>query len=383
MCGITGWINYNERKEKIENQIKAMNETLTPRGPDEEGYYYDEECVLGHRRLIVIDPEGGKQPMKKNVMNSEYIIVYNGELYNTEEVRSRLLYKGYDFESYSDTEVVLTAYIEWGKRCVQYFNGIYAFAVWNKQTKTLFAARDRIGVKPFFYVQKNNSLIFASEIKAILENKEIVPYIDLNGLSEILFLGPSRIPGNGVIAGIKELKPGYCLLYNAKEGIKVENYWQLESLKHNDNFDTTCENVNYLVTDAIEKQLVSDVPVCCFLSGGLDSSIITDVASKRYKQEGRDRIHTFSVDYKGNNEHFKKSIFQPESDDYWIREVSNHAGSVHHNVILDNEELFDELITAVKARDLPGMADIDSSLYMFCREVKKKATVALSGECAT
>ncbi|MGL5348929.1 MAG: asparagine synthase (glutamine-hydrolyzing) [Peptostreptococcaceae bacterium] len=381
MCGIAGWINLNDNIGENIKIIEDMRDTLKFRGPDSYGIESYNHALLGHRRLAIVDPTGGLQPMNKFKGDKKYTIVYNGELYNTEEVRKGLLEKGYTFSSYSDTEVLLTAYMEYGKDCVDYINGIYAFGVWDEHNQELFLARDPLGVKPLFYAIKNNSIIFGSEIKTILAHPEIEPIVDKEGLLELMALGPQRKLGGGIFKDINELPPAYCLTYNSK-GIQIKEYWKLEAKEHEQNLQQTTSYLRDLLVDAIEGQLVSDVPVCTFLSGGLDSSFISYVTANAFERENKGRLSTFSVDYLDNSKFFKANEFQPNSDEYWIVKMSEYIKSNHHNIVLDNEELARYLKQATIGCDLPLMADIDSSLYLFAKEVRKYATVALSGECA-
>lgn len=381
MCGIVGWINLQGNISDNREIIEQMSETLHYRGPDEYGYYVSKNALLSNRRLVVVDPKGGAQPMTRNHRDNLYTIVYNGELYNTEDIRKMLLAKGYKFNSYSDTEVLLVSYIEWGPDCVKHLNGIYGFVIWDENKKELFMARDRLGVKPLFYSQRGDDFFFGSEIKAILAHPEVNPIIDETGLLEIFGLGPARSPGSGMFKGINEVRPGYCLLYK-REGLKVWQYWFLESKEHEDDFETTIEKVRGLLIDTIERQLISDVPVCSFLSGGTDSSAISSIASKVFEREGKGKLKTFSIDYLDNEKYFTPTVFQPNSDPYWVTRMSNYLKTDHYNIVIDTPELSEYLRESVYANDYPGMADIDSSLYLFCREVKKHATVALTGECA-
>jgi asparagine synthase (glutamine-hydrolysing) len=379
MCGIAGYIDYKGDFRDTDCFEKIML-SLKRRGPDQDGIYTAAPAVLIHTRLSVVDLEHGRQPMMYEHGGRRLIMVYNGELYNTEELRQKLLYKGYSFIGHSDTEVLLKAYAEWGESCTDMLNGIYAFAVWDEEEERLFMARDRIGVKPFFYYAADGVFIFASELKALLEHPSVKPEIDAQGIAEIILVGPGRTPGCGVFKNIEELKPGCCGFYD-KAGLRIKQYWALKDKEHTDNFEQTAEKVRFLVEDAIERQLVSDVPICTFLSGGLDSSIISTIAAKRLADRG-ERLDTFSVHYRDNEKYFTASKFQPGSDDEYIDLLSNHIGSRHHKVIVDTDMLVEALYSAVDARDLPGMADVDSSLLLFCGEVKKSATVALSGECA-
>lgn len=381
MCGIAGWVDQDVQPSRDRVILTNMTATLTNRGPDAEGYWFSQGAALGHRRLTVVDPAGGAQPMVRRVGEKTYVIVYNGELYNTPELRRELSYCGYAFRSHSDTEVLLTAYIHWGPRCVEKFNGIYAFGIWNEAEQTFFMARDRLGVKPLFYTQQQKALIFGSELKALLAHPAVQPEVNTDGLAEIFALGPARTPGHGVFKNVHELRPGHYLLYK-NEQIQVQRYWSLVSRPHEDDLATTVEKVRNLLEDSITRQLVADVPVCTCLSGGLDSSALSAFAATAYKKQGLGPLHTYSVDYVDNQRYFKASRFQPNSDAPWVQRMSDFLGSQHHAIIVDTLELVDALKIATLARDLPGMADVDSSLYLFCKAMKQGATVALSGECA-
>jgi asparagine synthase (glutamine-hydrolysing) len=381
MCGIAGWINLERQLTDEKNIMENMVATLKKRGPDAGGIYSVKNALLGHRRLVVVDPSGGAQPMTRTVGKNDYTIVYNGELYNTEEVRAELKQLGFQFKSYSDTEVLLVSYIAWGPDCVKHINGIYAFGVWEEEKKKLFLARDPLGVKPLFYTQKGKSLIFGSEIKTLLAHPEVEPVVDKNGLLEIFALGPGRSLGNGVFKDIQEIPPAHCMTFDTY-GPKLWEYWKLESKPHEESMEQTVEHTRTLLVDAIERQLGADVPVCTFLSGGLDSSAISAVAANYFKKNNLGRLNTYSIDYIDNDKYFKANEFQPNSDAAFVEVMKKFIGSDHHNVFIKNSELATSLKEAVLANDLPGMADIDSSLYLFCKEVRKDNVVALSGECA-
>lgn len=383
MCGIAGWIDWENdlTRGDRKKQVKRMMEVLAHRGPDADGMWVSQRVSLVHRRLIVVDPEGGLQPMVRQAGNRNHVIVYNGELYNTDEVRQELQARGHNFYSRSDTEVILVGYLEWGPACVEHYNGIFAFAIWDDGDETLYLARDRMGVKPLFYSYQNNRFIFASEQKALLANPYVEPKINLEGLAEILLLGPARTPGHGVFKEISEIKPGHYLILN-RNGLKTGTYWALESCHHEDDLKTTLEKARYLFCDAVSRQLVADVPVCTLLSGGVDSSAITAVAAQELKRQGNGPIHTYSVDFIDNDIHFKSNNFQPDSDNHWIKVMVEYLTTKHHYINLGTMEQIKALGAAVHARDLPGMADVDASLLLFCQQIKKGAAVALSGECA-
>lgn len=379
MCGIAGVISFKDDMRGEVKSCELMQKALLRRGPDQRGIFLAREVAFVHTRLAVIDISGGRQPMTANVSGSAYTIVYNGELYNTQELRD-ILSAEYRLETKSDTEVVLYSYIKWGADCVNHFNGIFAFAVYDEHEHKVFLARDRIGVKPLFYCKSGSRLIFASELNALLEHPDIPHEIDENGVAELLLLAPGRTAGCGIIRGIEEVKSGYCGFCDAS-GLKLWQYWRLHAYELNETFEQTAEHVRELVLDSIRRQLVSDVPVCTFLSGGLDSSLISSVASSELKKHGK-ILHTFSVDYQDNEKYFTKSHFQPNSDPEYINCMVEYLGSNHHWTVIDTPELVDALDDAVYARGLPGMADVDASMLIFCREIKKYGTVALSGECA-
>ncbi|MFT8317960.1 MAG: asparagine synthase (glutamine-hydrolyzing) [Sporolactobacillus sp.] len=381
MCGITGWVDWRSDLRGQGPTVKKMAQTMDHRGPDDLNIWVSEKAAFGHARLVVVDPENGRQPMKKTVNQTEYVLIYNGELYNTEEIRKDLLQAGYTFTGHSDTEVLLTAYIEWQEQCLDHFNGIFAFAIWDPKRQRLFAARDRLGVKPLFYKEQNGRLLFGSEIKAILAHPDVLPAIDREGLSEIFGLGPSRTPGHGVYLGIDELRPAHAMTYTT-DGLHIWRYWNVRSKRHTDNVEETAAHVRYLLKDAVERQLFADVPVTTFLSGGLDSSGISAIAAEYFKKKNRGPLHTYSIDYINNEQYFHKSKFQPNSDAPFIQEVADYLGTVHHNLIINNEQLVSYLKKAITVRDMPGYADVDSSLLWLCEGIKKEFTVALSGECA-
>ena len=333
-----------------------------------------------HARLAIIDPEGGAQPMILDWAGERYVLVYNGELYNTEQVRRELINEGHVFAGHSDTEVVLHAYAQWSEACLDRFNGIFAFAVLEERSGKLFLARDRIGVKPLFYMEHLSGILFASEIKTILKHPDVEPVLDLEGAAEILLLGPGRTPGCGVFRGIRELEPG-CCGYVERGKLRWKRYWKLQDREHRESFAETVERVRYLVEDAVVRQMVSDVPIGTFLSGGLDSSLITAICARELEKKG-EKLHTFSLDYQDNEKNFVPGKFQPNSDTGFIRQMEQEIQAHHHWTVLTPEDLMGVLEDATAARDLPGMADVDFSLLAFCREIRSHAKVALSGECA-
>lgn len=381
MCGLVGFANPFKDVSSFRNVLNNMNNEIAKRGPDEDGMYFEENVCLGHKRLIVIDPDGGKQPMIFRYQGNAYSLVYNGQIYNTKELKDELSENGFTFDGHSDTEVLLKGFSFWKYDIIHKLNGIFSFAIWNSKEKELFVARDHFGVKPFYYSIVDGTFVFASEVKALFKYPGITAKIDSEGISELFGLGPSHTPGHGIFKDIHELKPASYGVFNSS-GLHVEKYWSLVSLPHKDSFGTTCDKVRFLLEDSIRRQLVSDVPLCTFLSGGLDSSIITLYAANYCKGKGLPPLNTYSVDYVDNDKNFVKTDFQPNSDNYYINLMKNKLNTNHHSIILDTPELADSLEDAMLARDYPGMADVDSSLLLFCKNVKKHATVTLTGECS-
>lgn len=376
MCAIAGLISLTAG----EDTCARMLETMRRRGPDDSGIWRDSAAILLHSRLAIVDLEGGRQPMELFYGGERYILVYNGELYNTLEIRKELENTGHVFSGHSDTEVVLHAYAYWGADCVKKFNGIFAFAVWEERRKRLFLARDRIGVKPLFYTFHQDGLIFASEIKTILCYPTVKAQLNPQGASELILLGPGRTPGNGIFHGIYEMEAGCCGYYEQRK-LRISRYWKLTDREHTDSFEDTAAFVRYLVTDSIKRQMVSDVPIGTFLSGGLDSSLISAICAAELSGRG-ERLQTFSVDYVDHEKYFKPDKFQPNSDSYYIRKMQQYIDSDHHWTLLSPDTLFAVMEDATIARDLPGMADVDFSLLAFCAQIKDHVKVALSGECA-
>ena len=372
MCAIAGILDLSLCSGAVERMLSSMER----RGPDGNGVFSGSGCTLLHTRLAIIDPEGGAQPMMLDWAEERYILVYNGELYNTVELRRELEALGHRFSGHSDTEVVLHAYSQWGMDCTERFNGIFALAVWENKRRRLFLARDRIGVKPLFYKRHQGGLIFGSELKTILAYPMVDAQLDAAGAAQVLLLGPGRIPGSGVFKDICEMEPGCCGYYENGH-LTIHRYWMLRDREHTEDFETTVDHVRYLVTDASRRQMVSDVPIGCFLSGGLDSSIISAVCSA--ETPGLD---TFSVDYQDNDRYFVAGKFQPNADGEYIRIMADTLQSRHHWSVLTPEDLMAQIENATSARDLPGMADVDFSLLAFCGDIRRHVKVALSGECA-
>lgn len=377
MYGISGVIDYTRDVRSFSALPGRMAQALSRRGPDAAGIYQDENALLVHCGPAAADPDSGTQPMQCG----DLLLVYNGELYNADELRRELSALGHKFEGHSDTEVVLHACQAWGTDAFARLNGVYAFALWDKAAKRLTLCRDRLGVKPLFYTRRRDGfLVFGSEQKAVLCHPDVKAQLDEDGLRSILLLGPARCPFQGVFHGIRALQPGQYLTFD-QSGLDQHFYWRLTAREHTETLAQTIEHTRFLIEDAAKRQMPANGRFAAFLSGGLDSSILSMLAAREMRAHG-ETLHTFSVDYRDNDRYFTESIFQPESDNSYIKIMANAIGSQHHNIVLEQQALADALGEATEARDLPGMADVDASLLLFCRAVSQAGfTTCQSGEC--
>lgn len=382
MCGIAGFFQtaFDFRQAAdYASKLNAMKQSLRHRGPDEESFFLTAHAGLAHTRLSIIDIKGGKQPMKKH----HAVLCYNGELYNASELRHYLKPYGLPFVTDSDTEVILNGYLAEGISFLSKLNGIFAFAIYDEKQDTILLVRDRLGVKPLFYTIQDNILVFGSEQKALFAYG-ILPKADDATWCEIFGTGPAHTPGHGVFSDIHELLPGHLLLAGG-DGfdlhLRSHAYWSLKAKEHTDTPEETKEIVSSLVYDSVKRQMVSDIPICTFLSGGLDSSLVSAICAAELKKQGK-TLHTYSFDFVGNRENFVANAFQSSQDRPFATKMVEHIKSHHIFLECDNEIQADYLNKAVDARDLPCMADVESSLLYFCSEVAKHQRVALTGECA-
>lgn len=381
MCGIAGFfnprINFSDTPKKTISILNQMISSMKMRGPNEQNFSIIDSCCLAHTRLSIIDINGGSQPMTVYHNENKYHVIYNGEIYNYKEIRNELISRGYKFNTNSDTEVIGVAFIHWGEEFVNKLNGIFAIAIFDQSNQTLYLYRDRFGIKPLYYTQSCKTLVFASRIDTLFEYPKVKPCIDINGFNEIFTVGPAKTPGQGVFLGIREVLPGEVIIYSQNSFTK-KLYYQLKSTPHYDTPEETLEKTKWLIEDSIRMQLISDVPICTFLSGGIDSSLVTSICCKHSKE----KPHTYSFDFEDNNIHFKANSFQPSEDRPYVDIMKDFLETDHTYLNCKYEILADLLEESVDSRGLPTMADVDSSLLYFCSEVAKNHRVALTGECA-
>ncbi|RKT88958.1 asparagine synthase (glutamine-hydrolysing) [Saccharopolyspora antimicrobica] len=381
MCGIAGWVSFDADLTHRGDALDAMTGTMSCRGPDSGGTYLRTHVGLGHRRLAVIDLPGGTQPMSERTPAGDVVLVYSGEVYNFQELRDRLKDLGHAFRTDSDTEVVLRSYLEWGESFVDHLDGMYAFAIWDERDQKLVLVRDRMGIKPLFYHPTPDGVLFGSEPKAVLANPLVRKVVDTDGLRELF--AQTKTPGWALWKGLHEMLPG-TLITVSRNGIQQRTYWRLSAAEHTDGQEDTVARVRELLTGIIDRQLISDVPQCVLLSGGLDSSAITGFAAERLALRG-EQVRSFSVDFVGQEENFVPDEMRETPDSPFVRDVVEHVGSSHRDVVLDPAELSDPAVrrAAVAARDIPnGFGDLDNSLYLLFKAIREHSTVALSGESA-
>lgn len=384
MCGFAGFINFKadfrQQYNVCRHTLDNMCRVLYHRGPDEQGIYLGEHYGLAHTRLSIIDLCNGKQPMSTVRNGNVYRIVYNGELYNTKELRDDLIRKGWTFHTTSDTEVILVGFAEYGIHITSMLNGIFAFFVISEAENKAYLVRDQVGVKPLYYTHTDGTIVFSSELKGIFQFPDVTPAIDTDGLNEVLSLGPAKTYGKGVFKNIEEVKPGEYIEINYDK-ITKRTYWQLVAREHTLDYQSTVEMTGFLVTDSIKRQMVSDVPIATFLSGGVDSSIVSAVCAGELKKEKK-QLGTFSFDFTDNDKYFVSNSFQPSQDRPFVDIMVDYIKSDHHYLECNNSNLYERLYASVDVRDLPTMADVDSSMLYFCELVKPFYKVVLTGECA-
>ncbi|MEU7256950.1 asparagine synthase (glutamine-hydrolyzing) [Streptomyces rimosus] len=382
MCGITGWISFDRDLRSEQETVDAMTETMSCRGPDDRGTWVQGPAALGHRRLAIIDLPGGRQPMTVyREDGSPVVIVYSGEAYNFGELREELTGRGHRFATDSDTEVVLRGYLEWGEGVAERLNGMYAFAVWDEQRQRLVMIRDRMGIKPFYYYETPDGVLFGSEPKAILANPLAERTVGLDGVRELFAF--VKTPGHAVWDGMYEVEPGTVVTVD-RGGLRRHVYWSLETRAHEDDRDTSVAHVRSLLDDIVRRQLVSDVPRCTLLSGGLDSSAMTALAARQLGEVG-ETVRSFAVDFVGQTEHFVADDLRATPDTPYVHDVARLSGTDHQDIVLDSDSLADPEVRAkvIRARDIPvGFGDMDASLYLLFKAIREHSTVALSGESA-
>ncbi|WP_098016559.1 asparagine synthase (glutamine-hydrolyzing) [Streptomyces sp. b62] len=382
MCGIAGWLDWERDLTRESGTVRRMADTLARRGPDDSGVWTATRIGLGHRRLAVIDPELGRQPMTEHGGDGREraVVSFSGEIHNYRELRTELTARGHRFRTASDTEVLLAAHREWGPRAIERFAGMFAYALWDIAEQTLYLGRDPLGVKPLYYAEHPSGLVFGSEPKALFASGLIRPEVDAEGLTDV-FTVAARRPGDAVYRGVRQLLPGHLLTVR-RGATTARRYWQLTTAPHEDDEATTVATVRSLLDRIVGEQTVADVPLGALLSGGIDSSTITAIGARALAADARGPLATYSVDFAGSEEDFQADALHVSRDAPYVRAVVDHVGTKHSEVLVEPASLLAESGVTLRARDYPGVGDLDVSLYLLFREVRRHLTVALSGEGA-
>jgi len=383
MCGIAGWVDFARDLTKERATIDAMTDALTHRGPDARGIWCAGNAALGHTRTSVIDLAGGIQPMTAEEDGRPIaVITYSGEVYNFRELRNELEQRGHSFRTRSDTEVVLRSYLEWGAECAVRLEGMFAFGIWDVRSQSLLLVRDRFGIKPLFYSLRPEGVLFASEPKALLVHPETEAAVGLDGLREVF--STAKQPGQAVFRDQREVRPGHTLLVRHGK-VAERRYWALSARPHTDDLDGTIDHVRSLLEDIVLRELVSDVPLCTTLSGGLDSSAVTALAAHWLRKINGEPVRSVTTTYVGYSENFRPDDTRDTADAPYAAELARHVNADHTDIVLDTADLIDPAArrATMTAQDMPTtVGDMDTSFFLMLRAIRQHSTVALTGETA-
>jgi asparagine synthase (glutamine-hydrolysing) len=367
MCGIAGILEFGRDARVNATALREMCRVISHRGPDDQGFYTDGAAGIGMRRLSIVDVAGGHQPISNE--DGTLWIVFNGEIYNHLALREQLIARGHRYNTHSDTETIVHLYEEYGADCVQHLRGMFAFAIWNRNTKTLFVARDRLGIKPLYYKLTPERLLFGSEIKAVLAHGGIRPEFNRAALPEYLAFG--YLSGaESFYSGILKLMPGHTMTVGPDGEADIRQYWDLDASKPHESRDQThyVQSYRELLEGAVNSHLMSDVPLGVFLSGGVDSSAVAALMTRIR----REPVETFSVGY----------TEQTYSELPFARTVSDHIKSRHHEVLVSEQDFFGALPHLIWHEDEPIVWPSSVSLYFVARLARERVTVVLTGEGA-
>ncbi len=391
-CGIAGFSSFKqdfaESTEKFRRILTEMCGVPVRRKTEETQSVLSAHCALAHTI-----PSGDKRPGEDTRQctyvgdaGKQAVISWNGEIYNLEELKRELGHEGIvpdgkRAEDLTASEVLLFGYLRYGIAYIEKTNGVFAISLWDEAKEELYLIRDRLGIKPLFYgVNNDSTIVYSSELKGIFAHPQMQPSLSDEGLCEVLALGPARSCGKAVFDGIKDVLPGHFLRWS-RDGLSEHAYWKLKAREHEESWEETVEHCRYLLLDAVKMQTKADAPVCSLLSGGIDSSFVTAVCAEEFRKEGK-VLDTFSFEFEGSREYFRANAFQPSLDRPYVDQMAAFAGTNHRYLECGNSQLIENLYRAVDARDLPNMADVESSILYFCSLVSDYSKVALTGECA-
>lgn len=369
MCGIAGLFNYHSTSESMEVSVKKMLSLIKHRGPDESGMFLNHDVAIGSVRLSIVDLSTGRQPLSDASQN--YWIVYNGEIFNYPELRADLIKKGIQLKTHCDTEIVVQMYAMYGEKCLSHFNGQFAFCIWNKKKKELFFARDRVGIRPLYYWNKNGAFAFCSEIKGLFSLEKIEKSISADSLTQIFTFWTTITPGTP-FKNIQELQPGHCMYVNSK-GIEIKKYWSLdfpsEKSSQGSNLEDSIEELKNLLHDSVKIRLRADVPVGAYLSGGLDSSVTTGIINEIDSKV----LNTFSIGFKDKS--YDETAYQQEAAKYFN---TNHTA-----ITCTSEEIADNFAQTIWHSEYPLLRTSPTPMFLLSRKVRENnIKVVITGEGA-
>ena len=356
MCGFVGYVNKEKDKTKT---IKKMNDTIIHRGPDSEGFYTDETIALGFRRLSIIDLKGSNQPIYNE--DESKVIVFNGEIYNYQELREKLIKKGHKFKTNGDTEVILHGYEEYKEKLFPMLRGMFAFIIYDKKTKEVIGARDYFGIKPLYYYIDKDNFMFGSEIKSFLPNKEFKKEVNTNNLKMYLIFQYS-IEDQTFFKNVYKLKPGHYFKYN-NGNLEINKFFEISYDRKDNNYEELKKEMEKVINDSVEYHKISDVEVGSYLSGGVDSSYVVSVAKPD---------KSFSIGFK--KEGFDETVY--------AKELSSMLDIENYSTYMSSDEFFDILPTIQYHTDEPHANLSTVPLYFLSKEASKHVKVVLSGEGA-
>lgn len=385
MSSIAGFFQpntiYSKENEFCIKTIHDMARALIHRGPDEQSYHYFPQGAFSQNFLLAGYIPGTfhhqMQPITRDYKDNTYTLLFDGFITNPEDIAIDLEIHQISTKTMSLEELLLFSYLTNGTDFAKNLRGAFALAIFDQNHKTLYLFRDPLGLRPLFYSHKGHSLIFASEIKALFEHPDVCPTVNLEGLTELLSLGPARKPGSAIFAGISEVKPGHYITFG-KDIFLEEAFHQFEIKEHTDSYEDTLDHISELLNQSIDSLKSAVMPSCCLLSGGLDSSVVT----AKLAADSDTPIATYSLEFDNSRQHFKSNAFQPALDAPFVTEMVNHLGTKHTIYNCDNETQFHYLKRSVAAHDLPAMADVDSSYMYFCEKVASQHKIVYTGECA-
>ncbi len=385
MSSIAGFFQpntiYSKENEFCIKTIHDMSKALIHRGPDEQSYYYFPQGALNQNFLLAGYIPGTFphqiQPVTLPYRGNTYTLLFDGFISNPEALAMELEIRQISTKEMSLEKLLLFSFLEKGTDFIKEVRGAFALAIYDEGQRKLYLFRDALGLRPLFYTQNNETLIFASEIKALFQYPGVDAILDQDGLTELLSLGPARRPGSAVFKGISEVKPGHFITYT-REGLSEVAFHHFEIKEHKDNYEDTLENISYLLNQSMDALKNAVMPACSFLSGGLDSSIV----SVKLAQNSSASLATYSLEFDNSKQHFKSNAFQPALDAPFVQEMVKHLGTKHTIYNCNNQIQLDYLKKSVIAHDLPTMADVDSSYLYFCEKVSKQHKIVFTGECA-